>query len=297
MRRWGTQPASLAIRVGLGLALRRASPAVALALLGALVGLGCKSPGVSAAEAEAAGAVAVSIGEWQKDHLHCASERCDNFYWIDVTRSGDLRVEVYAPWGAGLPDFGVVLLDQMGKPIAAPKEPNERPARLSSRVSPGRYTIRVHAMGSNDSRIGYELIANFEAAKPAGRSAAKSSAETKKAPSKPAERSQTTRKAKASAPTPVATPVVSGSARRKLVATAEVLDVEQEGGEPVYVLLDAGEPQKVRVGMHGRLHEGEATIGEIEIIEVYRDGSRAKLLGALGGEITIDTAAEIFDAR
>jgi hypothetical protein len=270
---------------------------VALALLGAVFGLGCKSSGFSASETEAAGAVAVSIGEWQKDHLHCAVERCDNFYWIDVPHSGDLRVEVYAPWGAGLPDFGVVLLDQMGKPIAAPKEPSARPARLASRVSPGRYTVRVHAMGSIDGRIGYELIANFQAAKRGGKSAATSGADSKSAPPKPAKEPQAAKKPKAPAPAPVTTPTASGSSRGKVVATAEVLELEQEGGEPVYVLLDAGEPQKVRVGMRGRLHEGAATIGEIEIIEVYRDGSRAKLLGGLSGEITIDTAAEIFDRR
>jgi len=275
-------------------------------LCGALLGgLGCASMppadlGLSrylkGEQPEVTGATPVTFGDWTDDYLHCALERCDNFYWIDVTRSGDLRVEVYAPWGSGLPDFGVVLLDPMGKPIAAPTEPGARPARLNSRVSPGRYTVRVHATGSDDGRLGYELIASFEAS---GRPASSADKASSKQPATSVKRPTTTPKPSSGEPVkrPAPAPADDGYAAGSLVATAEVLDVEQENGEPVYVLLDAGEPQSVRVGMRGRLREGAETIGRIEIIEVYRDGSRAKLLDSLTGDITIDTGAEIFDAR
>jgi hypothetical protein len=284
--------------------LRSSSWRLGLALCLTLLAAGCESLppadlGLSkylkSDQPEVSGAKPVAIGEWQRDHLHCAAERCDNFYWIDVARSGELRVEVYAPWGSDLPDFGVVLLDPMGKPLAAPKEPSARPARLASRVSPGRYTVRVHAMGSNDGRIGYELIANFTAGKGSSRS---QSSTRKSKTSKTSKQQATDSTPKQAAPQKsAAKPPVSQPPRGAPLVRAEVLDVEQEEGQPIFVLLDAGEPERIEVGMRGRLQDSGTILGEIEIVEVYRDGSRARLLGELSGEITIDTAAEIFDAR
>lgn len=301
MSRWGSRQASQITSMRLDAKARAPLVLFLLALLGA----GCESMpaadlGLSkylkGAQPEVESAVAVSLGEWQRDQLHCAVDLCDNFYWIDVTRTGELSVDVYAPWGSGLPDFGVVLLDQNETPLAAPKDPTARPARLSSRVSPGRYTVRVHAVGADDGRISYELIASFE---PSSRQPkqVKQPAPQVSPPPRPKRTAAPKVSTPVDAPTQKPAPPAPRPPMGKPLLSAEVLDVEQEDGNPAYVLLDAGEPQNLRVGMRGRLHESGRTIGEIEVVEVYRDGSRARLIGGLDGEITIDTAAEIFDSQ
>jgi hypothetical protein len=45
--------------------------------------------------------------------------------------------------------------------------------------------------------------------------------------------------------------------------------------------------------MSGELVEGEHSIGEIEVLEIYEEGSRARILGVLSEEITLDTMAVI----
>jgi hypothetical protein len=93
---------------------------------------------------------------------------------------------------------------------------------------------------------------------------------------------------------PVSTPATQAPARDVLV-TAEVLDVEEEGGVASFVLLDAGAPQKVVEDMQGQLREGDRAIGQIVIVEVYADGSRARVVGDLTGAVGIDTVADIFN--
>jgi hypothetical protein len=95
---------------------------------------------------------------------------------------------------------------------------------------------------------------------------------------------------KASAQAPVSTP----APERDVLVTAEVLDVEEEGGAAAFVLIDAGAPQRVAEDMQGELKEGGRSIGQIVIVEVYTDGSRARVVGDLDGEVGIDTVAEIF---
>jgi hypothetical protein len=81
------------------------------------------------------------------------------------------------------------------------------------------------------------------------------------------------------------------------IVSAEVLDAEIVEGEPAFVLLDAGKPDGVEVGLQGQLRDGGTVIGEIQVVEVYADGSRARILGELRGDISFDTLADIFDAR
>jgi hypothetical protein len=79
-----------------------------------------------------------------------------------------------------------------------------------------------------------------------------------------------------------------------VLVEAEVLDVEVGEGGATYVLLDRGEPHGVRKAMRGGLRIGDRPIGDFVVVEVYRDGSRARIEGDLEADVGIDTVAEIY---
>jgi len=72
-----------------------------------------------------------------------------------------------------------------------------------------------------------------------------------------------------------------------------ILEVERGRGGERTVVIDLGQPGGVRVGQRGRLVDGGNEIVEIEIVEVYPDGSRARLEGTPASRITPQTEALI----
>jgi len=231
----------------------------------------------------------VTFGEWHGGWLNCSEKRCYNLYRIEVARRGRLRVDIYAPFGANLPDFDVTLLNAVGQPVAKPARPDARPRRILKTVDPDSYVLRVDALGSGDARLEYELVAELTPlkAKPTPRPAAvrkpkpPSPVQPKPTETKPMDERQ-------DAPPP---------AGQQPIVSAEVLDTEIVEDAPAFVLLDAGMPQGVEVGLKGELRDEGTIIGEIEVVEVYTDGSRARILGELRGDITFETLADIFEAR
>jgi hypothetical protein len=91
---------------------------------------------------------------------------------------------------------------------------------------------------------------------------------------------------KPAAPAPVEPPV-------PVYIRSDLLEVERSSGQPVAVLLEAGAGEGLRRGMVGELVDGGRVIGELEIIAVYDDGSRARIVGDLVAPITIDTSARL----
>jgi len=231
----------------------------------------------------------VTLDSWNKDSLHCAARRCSNLYELVIDEPGELKVEVYAPLGR-LPDFGVVLLDADAGVLARSQEPGIRPRRLQSHVERGSYVIHVYALGVQDPGLSYEVIARLSSsAPPAKKTKSEKPQGEVRAPAPPptSAPSSPPTSPPTSPPVPTARPVlVSGG------VVAEVLDVEERAGTS-FVLLDAGAPHKVAVGMRGVLLDGDRTLAEIEVVEVFADGSRARVLGEIMGSIGIDTKARI----
>jgi hypothetical protein len=227
----------------------------------------------------------VALDSWLKDTLHCAARRCSNLYELPIAEPGEVKVEVYAPLGR-LPDFGVVLLDADAGVLARSQEPGVRPRRLQAQVVPGSYVIHVYALGIKDPSLTYEVIARLSAA-----TAPAKTRQTKKAP-EPSKPPQPTVAEPVPPPLPKQTPTSASPSPMRGGVQAEVLDVEERAGTS-FVLLDAGAPHAVAIGMRGQLVEGDAILAEIEIVEVFADGSRARILGELKGSISIDTKARI----
>jgi hypothetical protein len=92
----------------------------------------------------------------------------------------------------------------------------------------------------------------------------------------------------APAPPPPPPPAPRFETRR-----AAVLEVEGERTQQQSVLLDVGEAAQLRPGMRGVLLDAGKKLGQVVIVNVYPDGSRARVDGALAGPITPRTVAEI----
>ena len=82
-----------------------------------------------------------------------------------------------------------------------------------------------------------------------------------------------------------------GEERPGQIAMAEAVDAACASGDAL--LVEAGTGTGMERGMRGELREGDLTIGEIEIIAVYAQGSRARILGGLSAPITFDTRARV----
>jgi hypothetical protein len=72
-----------------------------------------------------------------------------------------------------------------------------------------------------------------------------------------------------------------------------VLEVETESGQPRFVIIDGGRKNGLQRGFRGRLIGRGRSIAEIEIVDVYDEGSRARISTELVDRITPQTAAEV----
>jgi hypothetical protein len=75
--------------------------------------------------------------------------------------------------------------------------------------------------------------------------------------------------------------------------TSEVLEVEGRPGDPRSVLIGRGQRDGIQPGLRGRMMQDEEEIATVEIVDVYPDGSRARIDGTLRAPITPDTWVEI----
>jgi hypothetical protein len=242
--------------------------AISMAAGCALLGTGRSSPPEPAVPEAEASSPPPSAGtdpgrlvldQWRQGWLHCAAQKCQNSYTVEVTSRGKLRIDARAPGGQGLPDFGVVVEDLQERLVGASIHPQERPRVVRKDVEPGTYRVQVYALGSNGEMLSYDLVAKLE----------------KKTKPKP--------RRKARKPKPPEFRVLK----------SEILEVEREGGEPTFVLIEAGQRQALTPGLTGQLVENGNRIAGIKVVEVFPDGSRVRIVDRLAAPITIETTAEI----
>jgi len=235
----------------------------------AVAGLGCQTtPGESHAEAEKA--LLLQLGQWHTDSLYCERGQCQDWFAFDLPSRRLVQIDVYYPAGPGLPDFEMRLKDASQATLETSQPTGRSPRRIRQTLAPGRYFIQLSSVPPGNERLSYEVVA---LAKP-----------IPKSPTRPGSGSRT--RSKPAPPPPPPPP-------RYDVVKAEVLEVEKCEGDPCMVLLDAGSPERIGRGMAGELNEGGEKLAEIRIEEVFEAGSRARIVGELGGPITLDTMAHI----
>jgi len=227
-----------------------------------------------------------------------------------------LRVDLYAPVGQGLPDCEMRLETWDGEPLSVRTGRVQTQRRLRHEADEGTYRLRVVSKG-NQELFDFEVVAELRKGEKKSRTAG-----TKKKQSSPQKKKQQTKSSKppdipvAKLPTPpdadeleqpvveepvappppetVAEPIEELPPEPQAVwVVAEVLDVEEADGEPTAVMIEAGAPDGIVPGLQGELYEEDAVIGQIEVVEVYPSGSRAKIVGPLTAPVSFDTLSRI----
>ena len=209
-----------------------------------------------------AGSRALELGRWQRDELDCGEGDCTDWYHFDTPETGALRISaVRVEDERKLPEFSLVLADGEGKVLAQATSAGQPRVRLAHPkkgefVPAGRFTVAVQTAPDGKGALAYELRVTF-VAKP-----------------KPA----------AVAPPP---------APSFRIVKAALLEVEDRPNGGHAVLIDQGTRSGLAAGQRGRLLVGGQRVAEIEILDVYPDGSRALVRGSLGAALTPDTVAEV----
>lgn len=208
----------------------------------------------------------LGFDEWREGSLHCKRGLCTSWYRLAVQQAGELEIEVSAPAHETLPDFSLVVEDAERRRIGEDLAPLHRPRQVRSAFEPGVYYVQLQGLDEDAELMSYKLIVRKPAPVKPKATAPRS------APAKP--------KAKA-APPPA-----------RIIESA-VIEVERQGGEPSFVLIEAGSAAGVERGLAGELVDGGRSIGRIEVVDVYEAGSRARILGGLSAPITLDTVAKL----
>ncbi len=221
----------------------------------ALLVAGCAKP--PDLDAEPGGAQVLALGEPHDDTLDCRHGDCVDWYRIEVPGRGRLVVEVSALASeAPPPGFSAMLADDRGTALDHAESAGQVSVRLEAQA-PDRaaYLVEVERREPRPP-LGYRIEARYEPPPPP------------RAPAPP--------------PKPEFEKVRSA-----------VLQVERQDGRVTAVLLESGSGQGMRPGLRGSLVQGGRVIAQIEVIDVFPEGSRARVDGALAAPITASTMAEI----
>jgi hypothetical protein len=219
------------------------------------------------------GALALEVGSWRRDSLDCGKGDCADWYTFETTEEGKLQVDLARVVGGAAdekeqPAFSLVLSDaegavleevqNQGRPRVVIMNPKEKDHYLAAQ----RFAVTVATPAEGEGKFDYELRVVF----------------TPKPKPKPA---------------PRAAPAPKPAAAKFRTVKGQLLEVEArpDGGETV--LIDQGSRSGVERGQRGRLLNGGRKVAEIEILDVYPDGSRALVRGSLGSALTPDTVAEV----
>jgi hypothetical protein len=262
-----------------------ARPACAVALGAALAvafAASCSKPPPPDLDGVLDGARSLPLDKPTEDALACDKRTNDCADWFRVRTKGQGRLvasvhllaDPDAPRGRGddddeddeakapkHPEFTLELRDKSGELLQSVASEGRREAEAATDAEPGSLFAVVSSPGGKQT-VRYRVRAAFEPAAPPP------------PPPPPPPREEP--------PPPPRTETRSGA----------VLEVERNAGKEA-VLIELGAAAGMKPGLRGRLLEGGREIGAVVVQDVYPDGSRAHVEGALLGPISAQTRVEI----
>ncbi len=202
-----------------------------------------------------AGAISLPFGRTHVDALDCRRNDCTDWFRVRVTGKGDLDIEIRAAdTAAEATSVVATLLEPSGRQLAqASARAGTTGGAELPLVTPVQPGTYVFSVAAPGTRKRIDY---------------RVSAAFRAAPQPPPE-----------------------PRRRNVTKTLSTAVLEVEGKRSV--LLEAGARTGIRSGQGGKLVDDGRVIGEIVVIEVYNDGSRARIESGLSGSITPRTRAEI----
>jgi len=222
-------------------------------------------------DAVPSGSQPLELARWHRDALDCGEGDCADWFHFETPSAGALRIDVARLAGdededededeEEVPEFSLALAGAEGKVLGDAKNGGKTRIQLAHPKKSGRYAdaqrfaVAVSTPAEGEGALAYELRVTFTP--------------------------------KPRPPTPRAVQP------RFRTVKAALLEVESrpDGGDAV--LIDQGSRSGIERGQRGRLLAGAKKIADIEIVDVYPDGSRAAIRGALGAALTPDTVAEV----
>jgi hypothetical protein len=208
----------------------------------------------------AIGAQPLELGSWRRDALDCGEGDCSDWYRFETTEPGTLRIAaVRVEDERKLPEFSLALADADGNVLeqatsgGKPRVRIAHPKEKGSHAPAGTFTLAVQTPPEGGGALAYELRVTFE---------------------------------------PKPSPPARVEPRFQAVK-ASLLEVEKRADGGAAVLIDQGSRSGIARGQRGRLLIGGQKLADIEILDVYPDGSRALVRGSLGAALTPDTVVEV----
>jgi hypothetical protein len=184
----------------------------------------------------------------------------DDWFLLDFSSAGNLKVVVTGAQGAALPHIFVAITDLSGQFPGNPVRSGGRPrVGLAQQVAKGQRLLWIGTEPEASGATAYSVRAEF-------------------AP-RVVPRPATT-------PAPPPPPQVS-------VYTTRVVEFAQGQGETQFATVAGGVNAGMRVGLRGRLKDGGRVIGQLQVVEVFPAGSRVRIDGALAAPVTARTVVEI----
>ena len=209
------------------------------------------------------GAQTLQPGLERRDRLDCQDPTrpdCVDWFVLEISGKGKIRLEAAATHPEGLaPDYQLTLANQRGEAIRRLSNRGRAKVQMEWSADPGTYFVAIGS-GPSETVVQYRLLARYQPLVPRDDSPRKR------------ERSRET---------------------RFETVSSMVLEVETGSGRPRFVIIDGGRRAGHRVGFRGRLVEHGRSVAEIEIVDVFDEGSRARIETELAGAITPQTMAEI----
>lgn len=204
------------------------------------------------------GARPLELGNAAHDSMKCDEGDCADWYTIEVDQKTTVTIQLDPDAGAAWDvDVELIVYDSVGTVIDNVKTEGKPSLAVRPELAPGKYYIAVGS-GTGANPVPYTLLAREE----------------KKA-------------APATAPAP-GKKAPAGKSAKVEVKRGSVLEIS-DGGRAV--LLDIGKSQGIKVGQKGRLLTAGAAVAPLEIVEVYPEGSLARVSGDATAEA--NSTAEI----
>jgi hypothetical protein len=199
------------------------------------------------------GANALPLDSDRVDNLNCGHD-CTDWYRTTVSGSGTLEVRVTSRPATGTPPrFYLELYRSDMRGLDSRMGEPAGSARVRGQVGPGSYLSRVRV---ESGAMNYEIRASMLR------------------PPRPEKRVEP--------PRPVYRTI-----------SARIIEIEGRSERDQRVLIDQGETAGLRRGQKGRLVDKGRTLAELEIVEVFAEGSRARVIGRMKGVVSGETRAEI----
>jgi len=201
------------------------------------------------------------FGATLEGSLHCDEGDCQDWYRVGVSEEGPIEIELRALEGSEHARVSLVLLDQDGTALVQPKQPSQR---IEYRLAAGSYQLGVVTVGTRGQPLRYEVLAEWRGNDAATQAGVSRTTASEKSGAAAAPRAQ-----------------ASGSAQPGWIRS-DVIEVDSDSSS---VLIDAGKAQGLSRGQRGELVQAGQTIAQVELVEVYEAGSRARLLAPVTGAI------------